>query len=103
MLLPPEAAPLLPLFAAEFTAPTAARFHTLFTTAILATGRRTRAGDAFAAAMTVKTLAGVAPRECLRFACEYAAWTCEHAGAIPPERASMPKLSQRPAQFREGT
>jgi len=42
------------------------------------------AGDAFAAAMTVKTLAGVAPRECLRFACEYAARTCEHAGAIPP-------------------
>ncbi len=41
------------------------------------------AGDAFAAAMTVKTLAGVAPRECLRFACEYAARTCEHAGAIP--------------------
>ena len=42
------------------------------------------AGDAFAAAMTVKTLAGVEPRECLRFACEYAARTCEHAGAIPP-------------------
>ena len=42
------------------------------------------AGDAFAAAMTVKTLAGVAPAECLRFACEYAARTCEHAGAIPP-------------------
>ena len=41
------------------------------------------AGDAFAAAMTVRTLAGVAPRECLRFACEYAARTCEHAGAIP--------------------
>ena len=42
------------------------------------------AGDAFAAAMTVKTLAGVPPREALRFACEYAARVCEHAGAIPP-------------------
>jgi fructose-1-phosphate kinase PfkB-like protein len=84
ILLPPEAAPLLALFAAEFTVPTAARFHTLFA-AMLTTGRRTRAGDAFAAAMTVKTLAGVAPRECLRFACEYAARTCEHAGAIPPQ------------------
>ena len=41
------------------------------------------AGDAFAAAMTVKTLAGVPSRECLRFACEYAARACEHAGAIP--------------------
>ncbi len=42
------------------------------------------AGDAFAAAMTVRTLAGDAPQACLRFACEYAARTCEHAGAIPP-------------------
>ena len=35
MLLPPEAAPLLALFAAEFSAPTAARFHTLFAAALL--------------------------------------------------------------------
>ena len=41
MLLPPEAAPLVALFAAEFTAPTAARFHTLFAAALLTTGRRT--------------------------------------------------------------
>jgi fructokinase len=46
------------------------------------------AGDAFAAAMTVKTLAGVSPREALRFACEYAAGVCEHAGAIPPRGGS---------------
>ena len=44
MLLPPEAAPLLALFAAEFTVPTAARFHTLFAAALLTTGRRTVAG-----------------------------------------------------------
>jgi hypothetical protein len=44
MLLPPEAAPLLALFAAEFTAQTAARFHTLFAAALLTTGRRTVAG-----------------------------------------------------------
>jgi len=42
------------------------------------------AGDAFAAAMTVKTLAGDSPASCLRFACGYAARVCEHAGAIPP-------------------
>ncbi len=46
------------------------------------------AGDAFAAAMTVKTLAGVSPGEALRFACEYAARVCEHAGAIPPRGSS---------------
>ena len=44
MILPPEAAPLLTLFAAEFTAPTAARFHTLLAAALLTTGRRTVAG-----------------------------------------------------------
>ena len=44
MILPPEAAPLLALFAAEFTAPTAARFHTLFAATLLTTGRRTIAG-----------------------------------------------------------
>ena len=40
MLSTPEAAPLPALFAAEFTAPTAARFHVI-TAAILTTGRRT--------------------------------------------------------------
>ncbi len=44
MLLPPEAAPLLALFAAEFTSPTAARVHVLTAAAILTTGRRTVAG-----------------------------------------------------------
>ena len=38
MLRPPEAAPLLAPFAAEFTAPTAARVHTLFAAALLTTG-----------------------------------------------------------------
>ena len=54
MLLPPEAAPLLALFAAEFTAPTAARFHTLFAAALLTTGRRTVAG-------VLRTLRHLAP------------------------------------------
>ena len=53
-LLPPEAAPLLALFAAEFTAPTAARFHTLFAAALLTTGRRTVAG-------VLRTLRHLAP------------------------------------------
>ena len=44
MLLPPEAAPLLALFAAELTAPTAARSHTLLAATLLTTGRRTVAG-----------------------------------------------------------
>ena len=54
MLLPPEAAPLLALFAAEFTAPTAARFHTLLAAALLTTGRRTVAG-------VLRTLRHLAP------------------------------------------
>jgi len=54
MLLPPEAGPLLALFAAEFTAPTAARFHTLFAAALLTTGRRTVAG-------VLRTLRHLAP------------------------------------------
>ena len=54
MLLPPEAAPLLALFAAEFTAPTAARFHTPFAAALLTTGRRTVAG-------VLRTLRHLAP------------------------------------------
>ena len=53
-LLPPEAAPLLALFAAEFTAPTAARFHTLFAATLLTTGRRTVAG-------VLRTLRHLAP------------------------------------------
>ncbi len=40
----PAAAPLFALFAAEFTAPTAARAHTLLTAALPTTGRRTVAG-----------------------------------------------------------
>ena len=44
MLLPPEAAPLPALLAAEFTAPTAARFHAPFAATLLTTGRRTVAG-----------------------------------------------------------
>ena len=54
MILPPEAAPLLALFAAEFTAPTAARFHTLFAAALLTTGRRTVSG-------VLRTLSHLAP------------------------------------------
>lgn len=54
MLLPPEAAPLLTLFAAEFTAPTAARFQTLLAAALLTTGRRTVAG-------VLRTLRHLAP------------------------------------------
>ena len=53
MILPPEAAPLLALFAAEFTAPTA-RFHTLFAAALLTTGRSTVAG-------ILRTLSHLAP------------------------------------------
>ena len=54
MLLPPEAAPLLALFAAEFTSPTAARVHVLTAAAILTTGRRTVAG-------VLRTLRHLAP------------------------------------------
>ena len=54
MLLPPEAAPLLALFAAEFTAPTAARVHVLTAAAILTTGRRAVAG-------VLRTLRHLAP------------------------------------------
>ena len=54
MLLPPEAAPLLAPFAAEFTAPTADRFHTLLAAAVLTTGRRTVAG-------VLRTLRHLAP------------------------------------------
>ena len=55
MLLPPETAPLLALFAAGSTAPTAALFHTLFAAALLTTGRRTVAG-------VFRTLRHLAPR-----------------------------------------
>jgi hypothetical protein len=41
VILPPEAAPRLAALAAEFTAPTAARFVTLLTAALVTTGRRT--------------------------------------------------------------
>ena len=44
MILPPEAAPLLAAFAAEFTRPTAARFELLLAATLLTTGRRTVAG-----------------------------------------------------------
>ncbi len=54
MLLPPEAAPILALFAAEFTSPTAARVHVLTAAAILTTGRRTVAG-------VLRTLRHLAP------------------------------------------
>jgi len=54
VILPPEAAPLVARFAAEFTAPTAARSHTLFAAALLTTGRRTVAG-------VLRTLRHLAP------------------------------------------
>jgi fructokinase len=40
------------------------------------------AGDAFTAAMLVNHIADLSPAECLRLACDYAAKTCQHAGAI---------------------
>jgi len=43
------------------------------------------AGDAFCAAMLVKQLGGVPAAEALRFAVEYSAKVCEHAGAISTE------------------
>ena len=42
------------------------------------------AGDAFCAAMLVKQLEAHPPAEALRFAVEYSAGVCKHAGAIPP-------------------
>ena len=54
VILPPEAAPLVALFAAEFTAPTAARFQALFAAALLTTGRRTVSG-------VLRTLRHLAP------------------------------------------
>ena len=54
MLLPPEAAPLLALFAAEFTSPTAARVHVLTAAAVPTAGRRTVAG-------VLRTLRHLAP------------------------------------------
>ena len=48
MILPPEADSLLAFLAVEFTAPTAARFQTLFAAALLTNGRRTVSGSAAA-------------------------------------------------------
>ena len=78
MILPPEAAPLLALFAAEFTAPTAARFHTLFAATLLTTGRRTVAG-------VLRTLRHLAPG---------------HVTAAPPR--PLPRPLVRPRRRRHG-
>ena len=54
VILPPETAPLLAAFAAEFTRPTAVRFQTLLAATLLTTGRRTISG-------VLRTLRHLAP------------------------------------------
>ena len=77
MILPPEAAPLLTLFAAEFTAPTAARFHTLLAAALLTTGRRTVAGH------TGRTVHGKARhRDPVRSSHAFTAWRYGHKWVV---------------------
>lgn len=66
-LLPPEAGPPLAVFAAEFTAPTAARFQTLLAGSLLTAGRRTVARSGLAEVsepvrgLLLTTLAPAAP------------------------------------------
>ena len=60
MILPPEAAPLLPALAPAFTTPTWGRFMTLLVAALLTPGRRTIAN-------LQRTLGGLAPGHRTRY------------------------------------